>query len=208
MDIYVKADRDVSENQLLPICFLRIIAEDALSRIKENTGRKFIVIIDEWDVLIRDEAMNKKVQHDYINFMRGLFKGTEPTKYIQLAYMTGILPVKREKTQSALNNFDEYTKLSAGKLAPYVGFTEAEVKGLCEEYHMNYDKVRYWYDGYMLGKQHVYNPKAVVSVIQRCEFRSYWSQTSTFESIIPFINMNFDGLKNAIIEMIAGSLLK
>lgn len=171
MDIYVKADRDVSENQLLPICFLRIIAEDALSRIKENTGRKFIVIIDEWDVLIRDEAMNKKVQHDYINFMRGLFKGTEPTKYIQLAYMTGILPVKREKTQSALNNFDEYTKLSAGKLAPYVGFTEAEVKGLCEEYHMNYDKVRYWYDGYMLGKQHVYNPKAVVSVIQRCEFK-------------------------------------
>lgn len=208
MDIYVKADRDVSENQLLPICFLRIIAEDALSRIKENTGRKFIVIIDEWDVLIRDEAMNKKVQHDYINFMRGLFKGTEPTKYIQLAYMTGILPVKREKTQSALNNFDEYTKLSAGKLAPYVGFTEAEVKGLCEEYHMNYDKVRYWYDGYMLGKQHVYNPKAVVSVIQRCEFRSYWSQTSTFESIIPFINMNFDGLKNAIIEMIAGSFVK
>ena len=152
--------------------------------------------------------MNKKVQHDYINFMRGLFKGTEPTKYIQLAYMTGILPVKREKTQSALNNFDEYTKLSAGKLAPYVGFTEAEVKGLCEEYHMNYDKVRYWYDGYMLGKQHVYNPKAVVSVIQRCEFRSYWSQTSTFESIIPFINMNFDGLKNAIIEMIAGSFVK
>ena len=208
MDIYVKADRDVSENQFLPICFLRIIAEDALSRIKENTGRKFIVIIDEWDVLIRDEAMNKKVQHDYINFMRGLFKGTEPTKYIQLAYMTGILPVKREKTQSALNNFDEYTKLSAGKLAPYVGFTEAEVKGLCEEYHMNYDKVRYWYDGYMLGNQHVYNPKAVVSVIQRCEFRSYWSQTSTFESIIPFINMNFDGLKNAIIEMIAGSFVK
>lgn len=208
MDIYVKADRDVSENQLLPICFLRIIVEDALSRIKENTGRKFIVIIDEWDVLIRDEAMNKKVQHDYINFLRGLFKGTEPTKYIQLAYMTGILPVKREKTQSALNNFDEYTKLSAGKLAPYVGFTEAEVKGLCEEYHMNYDKVRYWYDGYMLGNQHVYNPKAVVSVIQRCEFRSYWSQTSTFESIIPFINMNFDGLKNAIIEMIAGSFVK
>ena len=181
---------------------------DALSRIRENTGRKFIVIIDEWDVLIRDEAMNKKVQHDYINFLRGLFKGTEPTKYIQLAYMTGILPVKREKTQSALNNFDEYTMLSAGKLAPYVGFTEAEVKGLCEEYHMDYDKVRYWYDGYMLGNQHVYNPKAVVSVIQRGEFRSYWSQTSTFESIIPFINMNFDGLKNAIIEMIAGSFVK
>ena len=164
-------------------------------------------IIDEWDVLIRDEAMNKKAQDEYINFLRGLFKGTEPTKYIQLAYMTGILPIKREKTQSALNYFDEFTMLSAGKFAPYVGFTEDEVKGLCEKFHIDYTRVKYWYDGYTLGCQHVYNPKAVVSVLQRGEFRSYWSQTSTFESIIPFINMNFDGLKNTIIEMIAGSFV-
>lgn len=88
---------------------------DALSRIKEATGHKFIVIIDEWDVLIRDESSNKKAQKNYINFLRGMFKGTEPTKYIQLAYLTGILPVKREKTQSALNNFDEYTMLGAGR---------------------------------------------------------------------------------------------
>ena len=88
---------------------------DALSRIKEATGQKFIVIIDEWDVLIRDESSNKKAQKNYINFLRGMFKETEPTKYIQLAYLTGILPVKREKTQSALNNFDEYTMLGAGR---------------------------------------------------------------------------------------------
>ena len=88
---------------------------DALSRIKEATGHKFIVIIDEWDVLIRDESSNKKAQKNYINFLRGMFKGTEPTKYIQLAYLTGILPVKREKSQSALNNFDEYTMLGAGR---------------------------------------------------------------------------------------------
>lgn len=86
-----------------------------MSRIKEATGQKFIVIIDEWDVLIRDESSNKKAQKNYINFLRGMFKGTEPTKYIQLAYLTGILPVKREKTQSALNNFDEYTMLGAGR---------------------------------------------------------------------------------------------
>lgn len=77
---------------------------DALSRIKDKTGQKFIVIIDEWDVLIRDVAANSKAREDYITFLRGMFKGTEPTKYIQLAYLTGILPIKKEKTQSALNN--------------------------------------------------------------------------------------------------------
>ncbi len=83
-----------------------ITLPEALSRIKDATGQKFIIIIDEWDVLIRDEAANTKVQEEYIGFLRGLFKGIEPTKYIELAYLTGILPIKREKTQSALNNFD------------------------------------------------------------------------------------------------------
>ena len=90
----------------------------------------FVVIIDEWDILIRDEATNKAVQEEYIYFLRGLFKGTEPTKYIQLAYLTGILPIKKEKTQSALNNFDEFTMVSAGTLAPFIGFTEDEDKNL------------------------------------------------------------------------------
>lgn len=90
---------------------------DALSLVKDKTGRKFIIIIDEWDVLIRDESANKKVQDEYIRFLRGMFKGTEPTKYIQLAYLTGILPIKKEKTQSALNNFREYSMLNAGCLA-------------------------------------------------------------------------------------------
>ena len=134
---------------------------DALSRIKDKMGQKFIVIIDEWDVLIRDEASNKKAQEDYINFLRGMFKGTEPTKYIQLAYLTGILPIKREKTQSALNNFDEFSMLSAGCLAPYIGFTEEEVQKLAEEYHQNFNEVKRWYDGYLLRDYQVYNPRAL-----------------------------------------------
>lgn len=103
----------------------------ALSNIREKTGNKFIVIIDEWDVIIRDEAAKEKVQEDYINFLRGMFKGVEPTKYIQLAYITGILPIKKEKTQSALNNFDGFTMLSAGAFASYIGFTDDEVKVSC-----------------------------------------------------------------------------
>ena len=149
---------------------------DALSRIKDSTGQKFIVVIDEWDVLIRDEAANKKVQADYINFLRGMFKGTEPTKYIQLAYLTGILPIKKEKTQSALNNFDEFTMLEAGMLAPCIGFIEDEVRALCEKYHRDFEKVKRWYDGYLLEDYQVYNPKAVVSIMTKGKFRSYWSE--------------------------------
>lgn len=191
--------QQVSEN-------IEVIPE-ALSRIRNSTGHKFIIIIDEWDVLIRDESANMKVQDEYIGFLRGLFKGLEPTKYIELAYLTGILPIKREKTQSALNNFDEYTMLDAGQLAPYMGFTEEEVSSLCKRYQIDFTKVRRWYDGYTLGGHHLYNPRAVVSVLQRRTFKSYWSQTSSFESIRPFINMDFEGLKADIIEMISGEAI-
>ena len=139
---------------------------EALSRINAATGKKFIIIIDEWDVVIRDESANTKAQEDYINFLRGMFKGTEPTKYVQLAYLTGILPMIKEKTQSALNHFDEFTMLSASDLAPYIGFTEDEVQKLAEVYHQDFDDVKRWYDGYLLRDYQVYNPRAVVSVFQ------------------------------------------
>lgn len=181
---------------------------EALSQINNATGNKFVVIIDEWDVLIRDMAANSKIQDEYISFLRGLFKGTEPTKYIQLAYLTGILPIKKEKTQSALNNFDEFTMLSAGRLSPYIGFTEAEVKELSERYQMEFDKVKAWYDGYVLRNCQVYNPKAVVSVMLDGEFKSYWSETASYEAIVPLINMDYDGLKTAIIEMLSGVEVK
>ena len=181
---------------------------EALSRIHTLTGKKFIVIIDEWDVLIRDEAANHRVQEEYINFLRGMFKGVEPTKYMQLAYLTGILPIKKEKTQSALNNFDEFTMLEAANLAQYVGFTEDEVKKLCRKYGMDFEKVKKWYDGYLLENYQVYNPKAVVSTLLKGKLRSYWSETGSYEAIIPLITMDFDGLKTAIIEMLSGAAVK
>ena len=108
--------------------------------------------------------------------------------------MTGILPIKKIKTQSALNNFDEFTMLDSGVLASYVGFTEKEVRTLCKKYERDFNEVKRWYDGYVLQKEHIYNPKAVVSVMMRGIFKSYWSMTGTYESILPLINMDFDGL--------------
>ena len=178
---------------------------DALSRVKERTGQKFVVIIDEWDVIIRDGSMTEAIQDEYLNFLRGMFKGVEPTKYIQLAYLTGILPIKKARTQSALNNFDEFTMLDADRLVSFVGFTEDEVKTLCEKYRMDFEQVKKWYDGYCLGECHIYNPIAVVNLVTKGKFKSYWSETGTYEAIVPLLNMDFEGLKTAIIEMLGGS---
>ena len=135
---------------------------EALSCINTATGQKFVVIIDEWDVLIRDASTDLVVQEEYINFLRGMFKGSEPTKYIQLAYLTGILPIKKIKTQSALNNFAEFTMTDARIFSRYIGFTEEEVRMLCEKYHRDFSKTKHWYDGYLLEQYQVYNPKAVL----------------------------------------------
>lgn len=175
---------------------------DTLALINKKTGQKFIILVDEWDCLIRDES--ESVQEEYINLLRGLFKGINSTEFLHLAYLTGILPIKKIKTQSALNNFDEFTMLDSLILAPYIGFTEKEVQGLCRQYGKDFEEVKRWYDGYLLGNEHVYNPQAVVSLMMWGEFQSYWSKTGTYETIIHLINMDFDGLKAAVIRMIAG----
>lgn len=154
------------------------------------------------------QAANQKIQDEYINFLRGLFKGTEPSKYIHLAYLTGILPIKKIRTQSALNNFSEFTMLDAKVFAKYTGFTEEEVQALCRTYNRDFEKVKRWYDGYLLEEYQVYNPKAVVEVMTWNKYQSYWSETGTYESIVPMINMNFDGLKTAMIELLAGGSVK
>lgn len=177
---------------------------EALFLINSRTGNTFVVIIDEWDVLIRDESSNASLQQEYISFLRGLFKETGPTQYIALAYLTGILPVIRQKTQSALNHFDEFTMLEASHLAPYIGFTEEEVRALCIRYNRSFEKIRQWYDGYQLEGIDVYNPKAVVNVMLKGKFRNYWSRTASYDALVPLLKMNFDGLKSSMMQMFSG----
>ena len=172
-----------------------------LHEVHMKTGNQFVVIIDEWDVLFRDYK-NQTIQNQYLDFLRSIFKNQYASECIALAYLTGILPIKKTQTQSALNNFDEYTMLNPGPLAPYFGFTEKEVQYLCQDC---FSEVKKWYDGYLLGNEHVYNPKAVVSYLNFHILQSYWTQTSSYESINSLIKMNFDGLKDAIIQMLSGS---
>lgn len=176
----------------------------AMNEYSVKTGRRFVVIIDEWDSIIRDRNNDEHLIDSYVDFLRGMFKGTEPMNYISLAYMTGILPIKRQKTQSALNNFDEYTMLQAAQFEPYIGFTDEEVKSLCREYDMNYEEMKKWYDGYLLGDTQVYNPNSVCKCIDRRKMGNYWTATGSFAPVRDCLNMNFDGMKQDIIDMLSG----
>ena len=183
-------------------CFI----PDVLRKINEVTNEQFIIIIDEWDCLFREAKHNRELQDKYINFLRSMFKGYMADKVIKLAYITGILPIKKYGTQSALNNFKEYTMVSPKQLAEYVGFTEGEVKDLCDKFDMSFDECKLWYDGYSFdGKMSVYNPNSVVEAIFSRQYGSYWTRTDTYEVLRDYISMNMDGLKDDITSMLAGN---
>lgn len=140
----------------------------ALAQINDVTGDRFVVIIDEWDAIFRESRYNTQAQKEYVDLLRGLFKSDLSKRFIALAYMTGILPIKKYNSESALNNFDEFTMTSPAMLAEYVGFTEEEVKGLCKEYGMDFEEARRWYDGYAFPRiSHVYSPNSVVKAMLR-----------------------------------------
>lgn len=133
-------------------------------------------------------------------------KNAQSLKYLELAYLTGILPIKKYGTESALNNFMEYTMVDSGILAKYVGFTEEEVSELCETYQMDFEETKRWYDGYFLRNAgHIYNPRSIVRAIREKYFDSYWTKTGTYDSLKEYISSNFDGLKDTIIDLLGGS---
>jgi hypothetical protein len=181
----------------------------ALAEINKRTGAQFVIVIDEWDAIFRDDRYNEKAQMDYVNLLRGLFKGKQSKSFTKLAYITGILPIKKYNSESALNNFDEFTMTSPKMLSEYVGFTENEVMSLCNKYNMDFDEAATWYDGYSFKRiAHIYNPNSVVKAMLSGEYDCYWSKTVAYESLKSYICMNFDGLKEAIVSMIGGGRCK
>lgn len=178
--------------------------DDTMLNVADQTDGKFIMIIYEWDAPIRE--LREKIVDDYLRLLRMLFKSSATTaKLFAAVYMTGILPIKKVKTQSALSDFEEYTMLSPGRFAPYVGFTEEEVRELCVEYDVDFIQMKRWYDGYELRRVGpVYNPNSVMKAISRDEFDSYWSQSSAADNLLDFIRWDVDGLRQAIIELMGG----
>lgn len=177
-----------------------------LKRIYLKTGKKFIFLIDEWDCVMRERQESGEMQRQYLDFLRNLLKD-QP--YVALAYMTGILPVKKYGKHSALNMFQEYSMTNQKALEEYTGFTEDEVKTLCRQYDMDFAETSNWYDGYRFRHfQHVYNPRSVVSAMLCQDFSNYWTSTETYEALKIYMDMDFDGLRSDIVQMLGGGRVR
>ncbi|MCQ2975877.1 MAG: ATP-binding protein [Bacteroidales bacterium] len=186
-----------------------------IEKIYNQTKIKFVILFDEYDLPIRLNFKEKDFQ-EYLEFLVSLFKSKTMTPCIALGYMTGILPIVKDKFQSKLNNFRPITIVHPEEYTDYTGFTKDEVENLCKKYRLNFKECEDWFDGYkftyykeinnedVLIKQSIFNPYAIVQAIQTKEFRSYWNNTGSYETIKDFITFNLDGTKDCIIEMLAG----
>ena len=180
-----------------------------LNRIVEVRQQPFIFIIDEWDAICREFEPKTKVMDSYVDWLRRMFKGGQTMKVFAGVYMTGILPIKKYKTQSALNNFTEYSMVSPGRLAGYFGFTKPEVQALCLKYQMDFEEFEKWYDGYQIGSESsIFNPNSVMQAINSDWCTSYWASTGAYDTVAHYIRMNYEGLKDDVIKMLGGGRCK
>ena len=197
-DEMLELDPEVQREKSLEECMLHYI--------DRQEGKPFVFIIDEWDAVIREARDNADAQETYLNLLRGWFKNTNFTpKAVAGAYMTGILPIKKDGSQSAISEFDESSMLDILEFSEFVGFTEDEVKERCRGRKINFDEIKEWYDGYDLPSVGaVYNPYSVMKAIKTGRCRSYWRKTSAAESLKNYINMDFDGLQQTVARLISG----
>ena len=182
---------------------------DVLVRVVDYTHEKFIMIIDEWDAICREVSYHQEAMDEYVNLLRRLFKGGSSMKVFAAVYMTGILPIKKYKTESALNNFQEYSMVEPRRMARYFGFTKDEVRMLAGKNGMDFDELEKWYDGYQIGDEiSIFNPNSVIQALDAGRCRSFWASTGAFDAVANYIQMNYKGLKDDIILMLSGGRCK
>ena len=176
-----------------------------LLRVSETKQQQFIFIIDEWDAICREYDPGTKEMDLYVDWLRRMFKSGDAVRTFAGVYMTGILPIKKYKTQSALNNFIEYSMVEPRRMSQYFGFTKDEVRMLAQKYDMDFSELEKWYDGYQIGDDlSMFNPNSVMQAIYSGRCRSFWASTGAFDTVADYIQMNYDGLKDDIINMLAG----
>lgn len=177
---------------------------EALDKVYDATSETFVFLIDEWDVVFRQSA-DENLKNNYIELLESLFKASDTSSCIDLVYMTGILPIKRYKNrESSLNNFDEYTMLESKPLSQFMGFTKNEIKVLCEQYNMDFDEMKRWYDGYNLNGIDIYNPKSVVNAIKKGEYSNYWVSTNAVEAVNDYLKFEEGNLYEQLLNLIDG----
>ena len=177
-----------------------------LVNLVDHTGNKVVMIIDEWDSPVRESGDNPEAEKRYFEFLRSLFKNSGTTSKIFAAvYMTGILPIKKDRTGSAVSDFMERSILDPRDFAGYYGFTEDEVKGLCGKNGRSFESMKKWYDGYTIGERDsIYNPYSVMEAVRSGKYRSYWKKTSAAETLMTYIDLDFEGLQGEVARLVAG----
>ncbi len=241
MTDYIKENKDVSESlEKMTERILEDLSEEypdvkydpddlfySMDKFYRKSGIQFVIIIDEWDAVFRACKEDKKGQKLYLDFLRDWLKDQE---FVALAYMTGILPIKKYGQHSALNMFDEYSIISPMQLAPYTGFTEEEVKEKCNEFGRDYEIIKEWYNGYditdiippdpnyelqkAIGKEisqkhySIYSPLSVVKAISTGIIQNYWNKTENYEALAEYIRMNLEGLKDSVALLMEGGRIK
>ena len=180
-----------------------------LIRVNAATQQQFFFIIDEWDAICREFDPSSTAMNNYVSWLRRLFKEVNANKVFAAVYMTGILPIKKYKTESALNNFTEYSMIDPGDMASFFGFTKSEVKTLAEKHGFDFDELEKWYDGYQIGGEcSMFNPNSVMQALRKKWCSSYWAATGAYEAVASYIRMNFDGLKDDVVFLLSGGRVK
>ncbi len=180
-----------------------------LIRITDSTHQPFIFIIDEWDAICREFKTGTHAMDEYVSWLRRMFKGSNSPLVFAGVYMTGILPIKKYKSESALNNFIEYSMVEPRRMAPYFGFTMDEVRTLAEKHGMDFAELEKWYDGYQIGDENsMFNPNSVIQAIDAGRCRSFWATTGSYDAVAHYIQMNYEGLKDDVVQMLAGERCK
>ena len=178
---------------------------DYLLRVIEVMRQPFVFIIDEWDAICREYAPGTAAMDRYVGWLRRMFKSQDAARVFAGVYMTGILPIKKYKTESALNNFIEYSMVEPVDMAPYFGFTKDEVRLIAERHRMDFDELEKWYDGYQIGDEHsIFNPNSVMQALRSRRCRSFWAATGSYDAVAHYIQMNYEGLKDDVVQMLAG----
>ena len=182
---------------------------DYLLRVSIEKGDQFVFIIDEWDAICREFVPGTKAMDAYVSWLRRMFKSQQAMRVFACAYMTGILPVKKYKTESALNNFTEFSMVEPMDMGQFFGFTKDEVRALAEKHGMDFDELVKWYDGYQIGDElSMFNPNSVMQALRSRRCRSFWASTGAYDAVVNYIQMNYEGLKDDIIQMLAGGRCK
>lgn len=182
---------------------------DILTAVFEKNGQKFIFIMDEWDAVFHMSFITEDNRKEYLQFLKLLLKSKS---YVELAYITGILPIAKYSSGSELNMFQEYDMATKIRYSEYFGFLDSEIDMLYERYTKNTvnpritrQELKEWYDGYHTASgERLYNPRSVVCALSDGQLASYWTSSGPYDEIFYYIRNDLEHIRDDLALMVCG----